>query len=88
MNLVIFKIFLGNNIFLDEHETDIGFPFYRVTEQRVIEGIESSVAEFFGEDCRTNYYSGGLYRTISPISTREQIIDTNTEVNGTEIILD
>jgi RHS repeat-associated protein len=79
---------LNNSNFTEEAKIEIESPFYFVTEQRVIEGIESSVAEFFGQDCRTNYYSGGLYRTISPISTREQIIDTNTEVNGTEIILE
>jgi RHS repeat-associated protein len=83
-----YEDYLNNPNFLEEEKINIGSPFYHITEQRVIEGIESSVAEFFGEGCRTNYFPVEFYRTTSPISTREQIIDTNTEVNGTEITLD
>ncbi len=70
--------------FTADSKNSTGDYYQNVADRRTIQGIETSVAAYFGEGTRTNYYYSSTFYTNNPTSAQETLID-NSSVQGQEI---
>lgn len=63
--------------FATDANTLTGDDYENVADKRTIQGLETSVANYFGEGTRTNHYIGTTFYTKDPTSTQETLIDNS-----------
>jgi RHS repeat-associated protein len=75
--------FLNINKFTTDATTPTGDAYEFLSEKKTIQGIETSVANFFCEGTRTNHYAGETFFTKDPTSTEEVLLDKSLESEET-----